>query len=262
MSFINSASLASIVPAPLPIATPNPSGNITSHSTAIHKPSPNSSPVSTKRRISRVASPEINALRSHPTLGKKHKEKFPPTKLKLDDYSFLFRGCTPKQLQEIEENGTAGGVKEKESTAPTNEEAVKQVGELEKLPEFTTEISKAESFGRGNVVGFFRIKHSLLVEGSGTEGGWICKNGAEVEILGWREGQELEIRGEAVSLTPERQLRMLEKIKAANERAAHKAIVIRPRPQAFVASQTTGNAGYIPPKQTSSTGCNCPCTIL
>jgi hypothetical protein len=101
----------------------------------------------------------------------------------------LFRGCRPDQLAKMLVGGSAGGLPANANTGKPSEEAAKtQVGEGESLPEFTSNIGKAKSFGTGQLVVAMSIKKSNLTQGSETEAGMVCNHDAPVILVAWRPG--------------------------------------------------------------------------
>lgn len=106
------------------------------------------------------------------------------------DILVLWRGLTPQHLIGIIKNGSAGGIEPavKGTKAPTEKEAIAQVGELATLPEFTINSQIARSFGRGNVVAAFKIHKRYLTKGSCTEGGYVSLRQAPIQLLGWQPG--------------------------------------------------------------------------
>lgn len=165
----------------------------------LHKSSPSTS----QRRIDPPSQRAQELMKLSPILKSTYTSKLhPPTvgprlELNIDKSNkllglvYLWRGCTGDQILNMARTGTAGGVGEPDinTPKPTEEEAIKQVGELAKLPEFTNLVSKAQQFGRNHFVGVFQIHVAYITKGSGTEGGWICKDSAPVTIVGWKEGE-------------------------------------------------------------------------
>ncbi len=165
----------------------------------------------------RVHDPAIEALKSHPILGTKYKLNVHSPKTFVSGYAFLWRGCLAKELKEIAENRTASGIKAGAEKSPkiTDEQAKKQVGEQSRFPEFSSEKSKVQGFGRGSLIALFKIKLADLRPGSETEAGWVCNIDTEVDIVAWHEGQQFKNPPiEPFGLTTDRKARMLEKIKA------------------------------------------------
>lgn len=110
---------------------------------------------------------------------------------KKEEFVILWRGCSPDQLLGIAEKGSAGGHQvDNKSSTPTEKSAKDQVGEKDRLPEFTTSTSVAMGFGTGSLVGAFRISTKYLTRGSIPESGWVCSPSAPVEIVGWDKGRQ------------------------------------------------------------------------
>ncbi len=105
----------------------------------------------------------------------------------------LCRGCNKKQIKGMVKNGSAGGKESPNVNAerPDEESAKKQVGEMDSLPEFTTDRGKAENFGCNTFVAIFEIDSRYLTEGSPSEKGWVCDPRAPVKLIGWKEGRNV-----------------------------------------------------------------------
>jgi|GEM_PF-1717424 len=115
----------------------------------------------------------------------------PPTRFsKLPPSLIVWRGCRMDQLIQMVTTKTAGGhLLDAKATAPTEEEAIAQVGEQTSLPEFTLDTSVAERFGRGQIVIACEIETKYLTPGSAAESGVVCKPCAPIKILGWKSGE-------------------------------------------------------------------------
>lgn len=109
-----------------------------------------------------------------------------------DPYVILWRGCTEEQLLAIVRAGSGGGAMINiDAERPSEEMAKGQVGENEKLPEFTTNPRVAEGFSKGNFLISVKIDAKYLTQGSPAESGWVTDPSAPVELLGWKEGAVL-----------------------------------------------------------------------
>ncbi|MCA9619089.1 MAG: DUF4765 family protein [Myxococcales bacterium] len=99
----------------------------------------------------------------------------------------LARGCNAYQL------GVARGhASDAHTTAPSEEEARAQVGEMPcfgKLIEFTTDEDVARRFGTGGYVIGIAIKRKYLTKGSVSEAGWICRDSAPFDIESEEKGR-------------------------------------------------------------------------
>jgi len=105
----------------------------------------------------------------------------------------LYRGCRPDQMAKILITGSAGGIPANRDTGkPTEDEALRQVGELESIPEFTSSYHVSKSFGRGQLVIAVSIEKQYLKSGSGVESGMVCKADAPITLLAWRPGPKFD----------------------------------------------------------------------
>jgi hypothetical protein len=103
----------------------------------------------------------------------------------------LYRGCTVGQFKQMVERKSAGGVEpDLKVSPPTEKMAVDQVGEIGRLPEFTSSISTADNFGTSSCVAAFRINTRFLTLGSTGEKGWVTNDAAPVELVAWYTGKK------------------------------------------------------------------------
>lgn len=112
---------------------------------------------------------------------------------KPDDDLVLARGVNERQLPLCLTHPS-----DAETTAPSDKEAMAQVGEhvFGELVEFTTNAAIAVQFSTRSAaekkyVIVVRIKRRYLTKGSGSEGGWICRKEAPYEVLNTAEGRLL-----------------------------------------------------------------------
>lgn len=103
----------------------------------------------------------------------------------------LYRGCNARQLALIIVFGSAGGnAVDYNIRKPTDEEARRQVGELDRLPEFTKNISNASSFSVDAYYIAVKIKQKYLTQGSVSENGLVALPEAPVEIIAIKHGRQ------------------------------------------------------------------------
>lgn len=109
------------------------------------------------------------------------------------DKKIVWRGCNPTKLYNMAKYGSAeGSIRNQNATAPTEEEARKQVGEIESFPEFTLNPKIAEQFGRRGYVAAFEIESRYLTQGSNSESGWVAHKDAPVKLLSWKDGEAIK----------------------------------------------------------------------
>jgi len=104
-----------------------------------------------------------------------------------DTEVILARGCNKMQLTELQSR-----LADASTTAPSEEEACKQVGEMPvfgSLIEFTTDQGVATRFATGGYIVVVKIARRYLTKGSVSEGGWICKSAAPFEVIHVQKGR-------------------------------------------------------------------------
>jgi hypothetical protein len=116
----------------------------------------------------------------------------------------LWHGTSSETVSNVGKYGTAGGVptKDENRPAPTEDEARRQVGggsahattqaDASHPKEYTTDTSIAEGFGGNGRIMAAQVNTSHLVEGSGSESGWIMHGSAPVKLLGSAAGANSE----------------------------------------------------------------------
>lgn len=107
-------------------------------------------------------------------------------------FHILYRGCHCEQLAMILVFGSAGGQAVNYQVGnPTEEEALEQVGESSRLPEFTNDKSVFTRFGTNSYCIAVKINNKYLTPGSRAENGFVALANAPVEVIGIMHGRRL-----------------------------------------------------------------------